>query len=40
MYINFFFNIFIIVSNPRLKLEYMKDNHWEKQWIDKTKKTV
>ncbi|CAB5381744.1 unnamed protein product [Rhizophagus irregularis] len=26
--------------NPRLKLEYMKDNEWEKRWIDKTKNDV
>ncbi|CAB4375273.1 unnamed protein product [Rhizophagus irregularis] len=26
-----------LILDPRLKLEYMKDNGWEKCWIDKTK---
>jgi len=39
-HINFFFNIFVIVLDPRLKLEYMKDNCWERVWIDNTKKNV
>ncbi|CAB5357773.1 unnamed protein product [Rhizophagus irregularis] len=28
------------ILDPRLKLEYMKDNEWEKCWIDKTKNDV
>jgi hypothetical protein len=30
----------IIVLDPRLKLQYMEDNNWEKKWIDKAKKNV
>ncbi|CAB5217378.1 unnamed protein product [Rhizophagus irregularis] len=29
-----------LILDPRLKLEYMKDNEWEKCWIDKTKNDV
>ncbi|CAB5352179.1 unnamed protein product [Rhizophagus irregularis] len=29
-----------LILDPRLKVEYMKDNEWETQWVDRTKKTV
>ncbi|CAB5388098.1 unnamed protein product [Rhizophagus irregularis] len=29
-----------LILDSRLKLEYMKDNEWEKCWIDKTKNDV
>ncbi|CAB4443314.1 unnamed protein product [Rhizophagus irregularis] len=29
-----------LILDPRLKLEYMKDNEWERSWIDKTKNDV
>ncbi|GBB88912.1 hypothetical protein RclHR1_15510004 [Rhizophagus clarus] len=27
-----------LILDPRLKIEYMKDNEWERKWIDKKKK--
>lgn len=32
--------VIYIVLDPHLKVEYMKDNEWETQWVDRTKKTV
>lgn len=32
--------VIYIVLDPRLKVEYMKDNEWKTQWVDRTKKTV
>ncbi|CAB4413277.1 unnamed protein product [Rhizophagus irregularis] len=29
-----------LILDPRLKVEYMKDNEWKTQWVDRTKKTV
>ncbi|CAB5383608.1 unnamed protein product [Rhizophagus irregularis] len=29
-----------LILDPRLKVEYMKNNEWETQWVDRTKKTV
>ncbi|CAB5194151.1 unnamed protein product [Rhizophagus irregularis] len=29
-----------LILDPRLKVEYIKDNEWEIQWVDRTKKTV
>jgi hypothetical protein len=35
MYFNYF-----IVLDPRLKLQYMKDNKWDRRLIDNAKKKV
>lgn len=35
MYFNYF-----IVLDPRLKLQYMKDNKWDRHLIDNAKKKV
>ena len=32
--------IFLIVLDPRLKLQYMKDQKWERKWVDNAKKKV
>jgi hypothetical protein len=37
---NFYFNIFVIVLDPRLKLQYMQDHQWESRWINQAKKDV
>lgn len=32
--------IFLIVLDPRLKIQYMKDQKWDKRWIESAKKKV
>lgn len=37
---NFKILIFLIVLDPRLKIQYMKDQHWDKRCIELAKKKV